>query len=106
MENNVGETSFQRVSRGQYNSRERSVGIVQQSIDGGVGSEVNMPQDNNQMTSQMMPSHLQFNSRPIQIAILHQVGKNGVETPLSQLIEGEYYTRGDCISFIRSLTRV
>lgn len=106
MEDKVGESSLRRISLGQHNSRWRGVGMVQQSIEDGVGYEPNTPQGENKMTSQMMPSHLQFNPRPIHIAILHQVGKNGVESPLSQLIEGEYYIRGDCFGFLRSLTRV
>ena len=109
--NNVGETSLQRVLRGQYNSRERGVGIEQQSIE---DLELNTLQNDNQMTSQMMPSHLESNPRTSQIAILLlesnqsanvKVGKNGVETPLCQLIEGEHFIRGDCVGAIQSLTR-
>ena len=109
------ESSLQRASRGQYNSRERGVGIVQLSIEGGVYSELNAPQDENQMTNQMSPSHLDFNPHSSQIAILlldssHcpnvKVGKNGVETPLCQLVEGEHFIRGDCVGVIQSLTSV
>ena len=87
-------TSLQRVSRGQYNFREHVVGIVQQSIEGSVDSELNTPQDNSQMTGQMGPSRLEFNPRPSLLldsnhcAIL-KMGKNNVETPLCQFIEGE-----------------
>ena len=102
MENIVWEPSLQRISRGQHNPWELGAGIVQQTIEGGVDSdsesEPNTPQQENKMTSQMMLSHLQFNPRPSQIAILLldsngcanvKVGKNGVETPLCQLIEGK-----------------
>ena len=115
MEDKVGESSLRRIPLGQHNSRWRGVNIVQQSIEGGVDYEPNMPQGENKMTSQMRPSHLQFYPCPSQIAILlldsnhcanSKVGKNDVETPLCQLIEGEHFLQGDCVGVIQSLTRV
>jgi len=99
------ETSVQQVSRGQYSSWRRGIGIARQPLERGV--DLN-PQDEHQMT----PSHLQSNLGPIQIAILllaHGANlnarKNGDEILLYQEIEGEYYIHGDCVGITRLLTR-
>jgi cytohesin len=106
MEDNMGETSAQQVSRGQYNSRERGV-VAQQSLERGVQVDLNAQNEN-----QIASTYLQSNLGPFQIPTLllyHSAdltaGKNEGETPLYQDIEGEFYFKGDCVGNTQRLTR-
>ena len=96
----MGETSsLRQTSQGQYNFRERGVGVAQQLIErhSGVASD---PTRNAQDESQMTPSHLQSTLRSSQSVILLfdsnyganlNAGNHGGEAALYPKMEGEYF---------------
>jgi len=102
VENKTSETSVRQVSRGQYGSQERGVGVAQLLLECGV--DINA-QDENHTT----PSHLQSNFGPVQIAqalLDHGADVNaGNKEGETSLLESEHHTQCDSLGITQFLTR-